>query len=231
MKPQAPIVGTGIEGKVAIDSRSAVASPVDGRVVYVDSKVCHIKRKDVMDSLALYEGENIVKIDFKKFHRTNQNTVHNQRPLIREGDVVKKGDVIADGASTNNGELALGSNIKVAFMPWRGYNFEDAIVISERLVKDDIYSSVHCNEVELEVRDTKRGQEELTAEIPNVGEDATKDLDENGIIRLGARVSEGDILIGKVTPKGETDPTPEEKLLRAIFGEKAGEVKDASKRA
>jgi len=231
MKPQAPIVGTGIEQKVAVDSRSAVTSPVEGRVVYVDSKVCHIKRKDVMDSLALFEGENIVKIDFKKFHRTNQNTVHNQRPLVREGDAVKKGDVIADGASTDNGELALGSNIKVAFMPWRGYNFEDAIVISERLVKDDIYSSVHCNEVELEVRDTKRGQEELTAEIPNVGEDATRDLDENGIIRLGARVSEGDILIGKVTPKGETDPTPEEKLLRAIFGEKAGEVKDASKRA
>jgi len=231
MKPQAPIVGTGIEHKVAVDSRSAVASPVDGRVVYVDSKVCHIKRTDVMDSLALYEGENIVEVNFKKFHRTNQNTVHNQRPLVQEGDRVKAGDVIADGASTENGELALGSNIRVAFMPWRGYNFEDAIVISERLVKDDIYSSVHCNEVELEVRDTKRGQEELTSEIPNVGEDATKDLDEDGIIRLGARVAEGDILIGKVTPKGETDPTPEEKLLRAIFGEKAGEVKDASKRA
>ena len=231
MKPQSPIVGTGIERKVAIDSRSAVTSPVDGKIVYVDSKVCHIKRKDVMDSLALYEGENIIEVDFKKFHRTNQNTVHNQRPLVMEGDLVKAGDVIADGASTDNGELALGSNIKVAFMPWRGYNFEDAIVISERLVKDDVFSSVHCNEVELEVRDTKRGQEELTSEIPNVGEDATKDLDENGIIRLGARVSEGDILIGKVTPKGETDPTPEEKLLRAIFGEKAGEVKDASKRA
>ncbi|MEL0208666.1 MAG: DNA-directed RNA polymerase subunit beta, partial [Gammaproteobacteria bacterium] len=231
MKPQSPIVGTGIERKVAVDSRSAVTSPVDGKIVYVDSNVCHIKRKDVMDSLALYEGENIIEVHFKKFHRTNQNTVHNQRPLVMEGDVVKAGDVIADGASTDNGELALGSNIKVAFMPWRGYNFEDAIVISERLVKDDVFSSVHCNEVELEVRDTKRGQEELTAEIPNVGEDATKDLDENGIIRLGARVSEGDILIGKVTPKGETDPTPEEKLLRAIFGEKAGEVKDASKRA
>ena len=231
MKPQSPIVGTGIERKVAVDSRSAVTSPVDGKIIYVDSNVCHIKRKDVMDSLALYEGENIIEVHFKKFHRTNQNTVHNQRPLVMEGDVVKAGDVIADGASTDNGELALGSNIKVAFMPWRGYNFEDAIVISERLVKDDVFSSVHCNEVELEVRDTKRGQEELTSEIPNVGEDATKDLDENGIIRLGARVSEGDILIGKVTPKGETDPTPEEKLLRAIFGEKAGEVKDASKRA
>ena len=231
MKPQSPIVGTGIERKVAVDSRSAVTSPVNGRVIYVDSQKCQIKRTDVMDSLALFEGENIVDINFKKFHRTNQNTVHNQRPLVAEGQKVEKGDIIADGASTDKGELALGSNIRVAFMPWRGYNFEDAIVISERLVKDDVYSSVHCNEVELEVRDTKRGQEELTSEIPNVGEDATKDLDENGIIRLGARVSEGDILIGKVTPKGETDPTPEEKLLRAIFGEKAGEVKDASKRA
>ena len=231
MKPQAPIVGTGIERKVAVDSRSAVVSPVAGKVVYVDSEFCYIKRKDVMDSLALYEGENIIKVEFKKFHRTNQNTVHNQRPLISQGDELEIGTVIADGASTDNGELALGSNIRVAFMPWRGYNFEDAIVVSERLVKDDVYSSVHCNEVELEVRDTKRGQEELTPEIPNVGEDATKDLDQNGIIRLGARVSEGDILIGKVTPKGETDPTPEEKLLRAIFGEKAGEVKDASKRA
>ena len=231
MKPQSPIIGTGIERKVAIDSRSAVASPVDGKVIYVDSERCLIKRKDVVESLALFEGENVVEVVFKKFHRTNQNTVHNQRPLVSEGDVLNKGDVIADGASTEKGELALGSNIKVAYMPWRGYNFEDAIVVSERLVKDDVYSSVHCNEVELEVRDTKRGQEELTSEIPNVGEDTTRDLDEHGIIRLGARVGEGDILIGKVTPKGETDPTPEEKLLRAIFGEKAGEVKDASKRA
>jgi len=231
MNPQSPIVGTGIEGKVAVDSRSAVASPVTGRIVYVDSTKIKIKRKDVMDSLALYEGENIVDVDLKKFHRTNQNTVHNQRPLVTEGQQVKKGDVIADGAATDQGELALGSNIRVAFMPWRGYNFEDAIVLSERLVKEDVYSSVHCNEIDLEVRDTKRGQEELTSEIPNVSEDATKDLDESGIIRVGARVKEGDILIGKVTPKGETDPTPEEKLLRAIFGEKAGEVKDASKRA
>jgi DNA-directed RNA polymerase subunit beta len=181
--------------------------------------------------LALFEGENIVEIKLKKFKRTNQNTVHNQRPIISQGTQVKEGDVIADGAATENGELALGSNIRVAFMPWRGYNFEDAIVISERLVKDDVFSSVHCNEIELEVRDTKRGQEELTPEIPNVSEEATKDLDESGIIRVGARVAEGDILIGKVTPKGETDPTPEEKLLRAIFGEKAGEVKDASKKA
>ncbi len=231
MKPKSPIVGTGIESKVAVDSRSAVASPVDGRVMYVDSERIRIKRKDVQDSLALYEGENIVEVELKKFHRTNQNTVHNQRPLVKEGDRIKKGDVIADGAATEQGELALGSNIRVAFMPWRGYNFEDAIVLSERLVKEDVFSSVHCNEIELEVRDTKRGQEELTPEIPNVSEEATKDLDLNGIIRVGARVKEGDILIGKVTPKGETDPTPEEKLLRAIFGEKAGEVKDASKRA
>jgi DNA-directed RNA polymerase subunit beta len=231
MKPKSPIVGTGIEKKVPVDSRSAVVSPVDGKIMYIDSERCLIKRNDVMESLALYEGENIVEVKFKKFHRTNQNTVHNQRPIISEGKKVKVGDVIADGAATENGELALGSNIRVAFMPWRGYNFEDAIVLSERLVKEDVFSSVHCNEVELEVRDTKRGAEELTSEIPNVGEEATKDLDESGIIRSGARVNEGDILIGKVTPKGETDPTPEEKLLRAIFGEKAGEVKDASKRA
>ncbi len=231
MYPQAPVVGTGIEKKVAKDSRSCIVSPVDGKVVYVDSDTIHIKRKDVQDSLTLFEGQAIYEIKLKKYFRTNQNTVHNQRPLVAEGDKVKVGDVIADGAATNLGELALGSNVHVAYMPWRGYNFEDAIVVSERLVKDDTFSSVHCNEIEVEVRDTKRGQEELTPEIPNVSEDATKDLDEEGIVREGARVKEGDILIGKVTPKGESDPTPEEKLLRAIFGEKAGEVKDASKRA
>jgi len=231
MYPKAPIVGTGIEKKVAKDSRSCVVSPVDGKVVYVDSNTIHIKRKDVQDSLTLFEGEAVHEIELKKYFRTNQNTVHNQRPLVKEGEKVKVGDVIADGAATNLGELALGANVHVAYMPWRGYNFEDAIVVSERLVKDDTFSSVHCNEIEVEVRDTKRGQEELTPEIPNVSEDATKDLDEEGIVREGARVKEGDILIGKVTPKGESDPTPEEKLLRAIFGEKAGEVKDASKRA
>ena len=231
MYPKAPIVGTGIEKKVAKDSRSCVVSPVDGRVVYVDSNTIHIKRKDIQDSLTLFEGEAVHKIELKKYFRTNQNTVHNQRPLVKEGEKVKAGDVIADGAATNLGELALGANVHVAYMPWRGYNFEDAIVVSERLVKDDTFSSVHCNEIEVEVRDTKRGQEELTPEIPNVSEDATRDLDEEGIVREGARVKEGDILIGKVTPKGESDPTPEEKLLRAIFGEKAGEVKDASKRA
>jgi len=231
MHPQAPVVGTGIESKVAKDSRSCIVSPVDGKVTYVDSNTIHIKRKDVQDSLVLFEGEAIHEVKLKKYFRTNQNTVHNQRPLVFEGQKVKIGDVIADGAATNFGELALGSNVHVAYMPWRGYNFEDAIVVSERLVKDDTFSSVHCNEIEVEVRDTKRGQEELTPEIPNVSEDATKDLDEEGIVREGARVKEGDILIGKVTPKGESDPTPEEKLLRAIFGEKAGEVKDASKRA
>ena len=231
ISPQTPIVGTGIEKQVAIDSRSCVVSPVDGTVTYVDSERICIKRKDVQNSLILFEGEDVLEIELKKFHRTNQNTVHNQRPLVKEGQFIAAGDVIADGASTNQGELALGANIRVAFMPWRGYNFEDAIAISDRLVKEDIFTSVHCHEIELEVRDTKRGQEELTPEIPNVSEEATKELNKDGIIRAGARVKEGNILIGKVTPKGETDPTPEEKLLRAIFGEKAGEVKDASKRA
>ena len=231
MNPDAPIVGTGIERKVAVDSRSAVVSPVAGRVHYVDSEKIVIKTYDVPEDLTLIEGENLVSIKLRKYKRTNQNTSQNQRPIVSEGDKVKVGDPIADGTSTKNGELALGKNVTVAFMPWRGYNFEDAIVVSERLVKEDLFSSVHVNEVELEVRDTKRGQEELTPEIPNVGEDATKELNENGIIRVGAKVKDGDIIIGKVTPKGETDPSPEEKLLRAIFGEKAGEVKDASKRA
>jgi len=231
MKPQSPIVGTGLEGKVAIDSRSCAVSPVDGVVEFVDSSQVVIKKTEVKDTLKLFDGEDSIKVSLKNYQRTNQNTVHNQRPLVTEGQKVSTGQVIADGASTEKGELALGSNIKVAFMPWRGYNFEDAIVLSERLVKDDVFSSVHCSEIELEVRDTKRGQEELTPEIPNVSEESTKELDENGIIRVGARVKEGDILIGKVTPKGETDPSPEEKLLRAIFGDKAGEVKDASRRA
>ena len=167
----------------------------------------------------------------KKFWRTNQNSCQNQKPRVKIGQRVKKGEIVADGASCQNGELALGQNVRVAFMPWRGYNFEDAIVLSERLVTEDIFTSLHINEIDLEVRDTKRGEEELTAEIPNVSEDATRELDENGIVRIGAKVQEGDILIGKVSPKGETDPTPEEKLLKAIFGEKAGEVKDSSRRA
>ena len=231
MNPDAPVVGTGIEAKVAVDSRAAVVSPVSGRVHYVDSEKIVIRTYDVPEDLTLIEGENLVSIKLRKYKRTNQNTAQNQRPIVSEGDKIQIGDPIADGTSTSNGKLALGKNVTVAFMPWRGYNFEDAIVVSERMVKEDLFTSVHVNEVELEVRDTKRGQEELTPEIPNVGEDATKELNENGIIRVGAKVKEGDIIIGKVTPKGETDPTPEEKLLRAIFGEKAGEVKDASKRA
>ena len=231
IRPDAPIVGTGIETKVAVDSRSVVIAPVSGRVQFVDSSAIIIRTYDVPEDLTLIEGENLVKVELRKFRRTNQNSCQNQRPIVTEGERVEKGQPIADGTSTQNGELALGKNVTVAFMPWRGYNFEDAIVISERLVKEDLFTSIHVNEVELEVRDTKRGQEELTAEIPNVGEDATKELDDRGIIRVGAKVGDGDILIGKVTPKGETDPTPEEKLLRAIFGEKAGEVKDASKRA
>lgn len=231
MNPEMPMVGTGIERKVAIDSRSAVCSPVNGVINIADADRIVVKTYEISDNLSLVEGENLIEIPLRKFIRTNQNSCQNQRPVVKVGQKVKKGDVIADGTATDKGELALGRNVMVAFMPWRGYNFEDAIVISERLVKEDIFSSIHINEVELEVRDTKRGEEELTAEIPNVSEEATKDLDEDGIIRIGAKVKEGDILIGKVTPKGETDPTPEEKLLRAIFGEKAGEVKDASKRA
>ena len=231
MRPDVPIVGTGIETKVAVDSRSVVIAPVNGRIQFVDSSKIIIRTYDVPEDLTLIEGENLVKVELRKFTRTNQNSCQNQRPIVTEGERIEKGQPIADGTSTQNGELALGKNVTVAFMPWRGYNFEDASVISERLVKDDLFTSIHINEVELEVRDTKRGQEELTAEIPNVGEDATKELDDRGIIRVGAKVNDGDILIGKVTPKGETDPTPEEKLLRAIFGEKAGEVKDASKRA
>jgi len=231
MKPHAPIVGTGLERKVARDSRTCIASPCDGIVEYVDSEKIIIRSNEVPDELALTEHTNLIEISLEKYQRTNQNTCHNQRPLVGVNQKIKAGDIIADGASSDGGELALGRNVTVAFMPWRGYNFEDAIVISERMVKNDAFTSVHINEIDLEVRDTKRGEEELTAEIPNVSEDATRQLDERGIVRIGAKVKPGDILIGKVTPKGETDPTPEEKLLRAIFGEKAGEVKDASKTA
>jgi DNA-directed RNA polymerase subunit beta len=231
MNPSAPIVGTGIEAKVAKDSYAALSSPVDGVVTFVDSNKIIVKSDDLPDDLTLSKGSNLSKLPLKKFWRTNQNSCQNQKPRVKIGQRVKKGDIVADGASCQNGELALGQNIRVAFMPWRGYNFEDAIVLSERLVTEDIFTSLHINEIDLEVRDTKRGEEELTAEIPNVSEDTTRELDENGIVRIGAKVQEGDILIGKVSPKGETDPTPEEKLLKAIFGEKAGEVKDSSRRA
>ena len=231
MNPSAPIVGTGIEAKVAKDSYAALASPVEGIVTFVDSNKIIVKSDDLPDDLTLSKGSNLFKLPLKKFWRTNQNSCQNQKPRVKIGQRVKKDEILADGASCQNGELALGQNVRVAFMPWRGYNFEDAIVLSERLVTEDIFTSLHINEIDLEVRDTKRGEEELTAEIPNVSEDATRELDENGIVRIGAKVQEGDILIGKVSPKGETDPTPEEKLLKAIFGEKAGEVKDSSRRA
>ncbi len=231
MNPESPVVGTGMEGKVARDSGACITSPVGGTVINVDAKQVEIKIDQIPEELSLVDGDNKMVIKLEKNRRSNQNTCYNQRPLVSAGQKIKIGDVLADGASTENGELALGRNVVVAFMPWRGFNYEDAIVLSERLVKDDVFTSIHVNEIELEVRDTKRGEEELTPEIPNVSEEATKDIDDNGIVRVGARVKEGDILIGKVTPKGETDPTPEEKLLRAIFGEKAGDVKDASKRA
>jgi DNA-directed RNA polymerase subunit beta len=220
-----------MERKVAIDSKAVVLSTVNGTVVYVDSKKIVIKDNNFPQRTILMKDENLCTIELLKYSRSNQNTCYNQKAIVKEGQKVKIGDVIADGAATNNGELSLGKNVLVALMPWNGYNFEDAIVISERLVKEDVFTSVHINEIELEVRDTKRGEEELTPEIPNVSEEALGQLDEDGLIRLGAIVNEDDILIGKVTPKGETDPSPEEKLLRAIFGEKAGDVKDASKKA
>ena len=200
----------------------------EGTVSYVDSIEIHIKYKlSENDILVSFDTDTTV-YNLTKFQKTNQGSSVNLRPIVKKGDKVKKGQVLVEGYGTDNGELALGQNLKVAFMPWKGYNFEDAIVISEKVVKDDIFTSVHVDEYSLDVRDTKRGLEELTSDIPNVSEEATKDLDENGIIRVGAEVKEGDILIGKITPKGESDPTPEEKLLRAIFGDKAGDVKDAS---
>lgn len=231
LKTDAPIVATGMEKVVARDSKSVLLSPVSGKVVHVDAKKIIIKDSNYKHGSLLKQDEDLRTVELIKYSRSNQNTCYNQKVLVGVGDQVKKGDVIADGASTQGGELALGKNALIAFMPWNGYNFEDAIVINERLVRDDVFTSIHVNEIELEVRDTKRGEEELTPEIPNVSEEATAQLDENGLIRVGAIVNEDDILIGKVTPKGETDPSPEEKLLRAIFGEKAGDVKDASKKA
>jgi len=236
--PQSPLVGTGMEGKIASDSRAMVVSEYDGVVEHVETNRIIIRKdmpgrgkKTDPESLLSFEETDLVSYRCTKFMRTNQDTCINQRPIVKVGDRVTKGQVLADGCATEDGELALGRNVLVAFMPWRGYNFEDAIVMSERIVQKDVYTSIHIEEFELQVRDTKRGEEELTREIPNVSEEATKDLDESGIIRVGAEVQAGDILVGKVTPKGETDPTPEEKLLKAIFGEKAGDVKDASLKA
>ncbi|WP_268034266.1 DNA-directed RNA polymerase subunit beta [Algoriphagus sp. PAP.12] len=231
LKAEAPIVGTGLEGKAAIDSRSLIIAEANGVIDYVDAKKITVKYDLTDDELLVNFTDEYKSYDLIKFRRTNQDTTINLTPLVLKGQRIEKGQVLVEGYSTNNGELALGKNLRVAYMPWQGYNFEDAIVISERVVREDIFTSVHVEEFQLEVRDTKRGEEELTSEIPNVSEDAVKHLDENGIIAVGAEVKEGDIIIGKITPKGETDPTPEEKLLRAIFGDKAGDVKDASLKA
>jgi len=228
LRPEAPIVGTGLEKLVARDSRVMSYAEGTGVVVEVDANSVTIKyERSEEDELVSFDDEYKT-YTFTKFKKTNQSTTVNIRPVVKKGDKVKKGQVLSEGYGTDKGELALGRNLMVAFMPWKGFNFEDAIVISEKVVRDDIYTSIHVDEYVLEVRDTKRGLEELTADIPNVSEEATKNLDENGLIRVGTEVKEGDILIGKITPKGETDPTPEEKLLRAIFGDKAGDVKDAS---
>jgi DNA-directed RNA polymerase subunit beta len=228
LRPQAPIVGTGLEGLIARDSRVLINAEGDGVVEYVDANeiVIRYSRKEQEKQISFEDDVKTYKLT--KFQKTNQSTCMNLKPIVIKGQKVRKGQVLCEGYATQNGELALGRNLKVAFMPWKGYNFEDAIVISERVLREDIFTSLHIDEYSLEVRDTKRGMEELTADIPNVSEEATRDLDENGIIRIGAEVGEGDILIGKITPKGETDPSPEEKLLRAIFGDKAGDVKDAS---
>ncbi len=231
VRPSSPVVGTGLEGKVARDSRMLINAEGQGVVEYVDANQIVI-RYDRTDEEKLVSFEDNKKTyNLTKFLRTNQGTCINLRPIVRRGDRVTKGQILCDGYATENGELALGQNLKVAFMPWKGYNFEDAIVLSERVVREDVFTSLHIEHFEMDVRDTKLGEEELTNDIPNVSEEATKDLDENGIIRIGAWVREGDILIGKITPKGESDPTPEEKLLRAIFGDKAGDVKDASMKA
>jgi len=228
LRPQAPIVGTGLEGHVVRDSRVLINADYSGTVEYVDANEIHIRCVRTNDEKLVSFDDDLKVYRLTKFQKTNQNTCINLKPIVKKGDKVRAGQVLCEGYATQGGELALGRNMKVAFMPWKGYNFEDAIVISERVVREDIFTSLHIDEYSLEVRDTKRGLEELTADIPNVSEEATRELDENGLIRVGAEVIEGDILIGKITPKGETDPSPEEKLLRAIFGDKAGDVKDAS---
>jgi DNA-directed RNA polymerase subunit beta len=231
LNPETALVGTGIEDFVARDSRVLINAEGQGVVEHVDANEITIRyERDEKEKLVSFD-EDIKTYRLTKFSRTNQNTCINLRPIVRKGDKVAKGQVLCEGYATKDGELALGRNLMVAFMPWKGYNFEDAIVISEKVVKEDIFNSIHIEEFTLEVRDTKRGVEELTNDIPNVSSEATKELDENGLIRIGAEVNEGDILIGKITPKGESDPTPEEKLLRAIFGDKAGDVKDASLKA
>ena len=228
LNPEIPLVGTGIEKSVAQDSRVLLNAKADGVVEYVDSTKIVIRHNRTEKERLVSFDDDVKEYKLTKYQRTNHSTAINLRPIVKKGDKVKKGQVLCEGFATQAGELALGRNLKVAFMPWKGYNFEDAVVISDRVVREDIFTSVHVEEYTLQVKETKRGMEELTRDIPNVSNEATKDLDENGIIRIGAEVKEGDILIGKITPKGESDPTPEEKLLRAIFGDKAGDVKDAS---
>ncbi len=231
LRSEAPIVGTGIEGQLIQDSRTQIMAEGKGVVTYVDADKIVIKyeRSKEEDFISFESAEKTYKLP--KFQRTNQNTTIDLRPIVRKGDKVVAGQILSEGYATENGELALGKNLKVAYIPWKGYNYEDAIVLSERIVREDMFTSVHVVEQLLEVRETKRGMEEFTADIPNVSEEATKDLDENGIIRIGAHIEPGDIIVGKITPKGESDPSPEEKLLKAIFGEKAGDVKDASLKA
>ncbi|HSP83748.1 MAG TPA: DNA-directed RNA polymerase subunit beta, partial [Gillisia sp.] len=231
LRAESPIVGTGLERAVATDSRVLINAEGPGVVEYVDAERITIKYDRTEEERMVSFDSDSKTYELIKFRKTNQGTSINLRPIVRVGDRVTKGQVLCQGYATEAGELALGRNLKVAFMPWKGYNFEDAIVISERVVREDVFTSIHIDEYSLEVRDTKLGNEELTNDIPNVSEEATKDLDENGMIRIGAEVKPGDILIGKITPKGESDPTPEEKLLRAIFGDKAGDVKDASLKA
>ncbi len=231
LNPESPIVGTGLEERVCLDSRTQVTAERKGEVVYVDANEIHVKYDRTDDEKFVSFSPEVTVYKLPIYRRTNQSTTIMLKPIVRKGDIVEKGQIMTEGYATQNGELALGRNLKVAFMPWKGYNYEDAIVLSERMIRWDILTSVHVDEYITEVRDTKRGMEELTSDIPNVSEDATRDLDENGIIRVGAHIEPGDIMIGKITPKGESDPSPEEKLLRAIFGDKAGDVKDASLKA
>ncbi len=231
LRPQSPIVGTGLEARAAADSRVLVKAEFDGVVEFVDANQIIVRYDVTDDDLFVSFDPEVVAYDLQKYSKTNQGTTVDLKPIVQKGQRIAKGEILSEGYATEKGELALGRNLMVAFMPWQGYNFEDAIVVSESLVREDVFTSVHVDEYSLEVRDTKRGLEEFTSDIPNVSEEATKDLDENGLIRIGANVKPGDILIGKITPKGESDPSPEEKLLRAIFGDKAGDVKDASLKA
>jgi DNA-directed RNA polymerase subunit beta len=231
LRPEAPIVGTGLEGRAAADSQILIKAEFDGVVEFVDADQIIVRYDISEDDRFVSFDPEVVTYKLQKYTKTNQGTTVDLKPIVLKGERIKKGQILTEGYATEKGELALGRNLMVAFMPWQGYNYEDAIVISDRIVREDVFTSVHVDEYSLEVRDTKRGVEEFTSDIPNVSEEATRNLDENGLIRIGADIKPGDILIGKITPKGESDPSPEEKLLRAIFGDKAGDVKDASLKA